>query len=242
MTGAALASGGVSSVTAYLNQKLHMTFNGEPFKPAEADGSELPALLYNDRTYLPVRAIAEKAGLYVDYDYDTAEVILRSGNQLLNRANLVLNYLKCCDFEQLAQVVSKGKGVVFSPYSYVEKDAVRFSAEQIRALDVTDEYLWGEYDGSGEPIDMNVEEYFSRFVYNQDFINAPLIGRDTYIQTGNTIADLSAEFPDGHFIEFNFPGIDPQYEGFDWTSLRLVFENEGGEWMLVGVVHDCWTV
>ena len=241
MTGAALAAGGVSNVTAYLSEKLHMTFNGAPFKPVEADGSELPALLYKDRTYLPVRAIAEKAGVYVDYDYDTAEVILRSENQLLNRANLVLHYLKYQDFGQLAQVISKDKGVVFSPYSYVESDAVKFSAEQISALGAADEFLWGAYDGSGEPIDMNVNDYFGRFVYDQDFINAPRIGKDTFIQTGNTVADLSTAFPDGHFVEFNFPGIDPQYEGFDWTSLRLVFEQTGDGWALVGVVHDCWT-
>ena len=28
---------------------------------------------------------------------------------------------------------------------------------------------------------------------------------------------------------------------FDWSALRLVFEQVDGRWLLVGVVHDQWT-
>jgi hypothetical protein len=28
----------------------------------------------------------------------------------------------------------------------------------------------------------------------------------------------------------------------DWESLRLVFQEEGGVWYLVGVIHDEWTI
>jgi hypothetical protein len=28
----------------------------------------------------------------------------------------------------------------------------------------------------------------------------------------------------------------------DWRSLRLVFEEQGGSWYLVGIVHDQWTI
>ncbi|MCL2352052.1 MAG: copper amine oxidase N-terminal domain-containing protein [Firmicutes bacterium] len=240
--GAAFAAGGAAAVTAYINGSLRMTYNGAEFKPAEADGSGLPALIYNDRTYLPARALAEKAGVYVGYDSASSEVILKSENELLDRANLVLHYLKYRDFVQLSAVVSRGRGVTFSPYAFVEDGAVTLTADKVKALDTAGKYTWGAYDGSGNPIELCVGDYFDRFVYDRDFIQAPKIGTDTFIQTGNTISNLDEAFPDTRFVEYNFPGDNPDYGGADWASLRLVFEKTGGEWLIVGVVHDCWTI
>ena len=97
-------------------------------------------------------------------------------------------------------------------------------------------------DGSGDPIDLNVGDYIDRFAYRNDYIKAPKIGVNAIIQTGNTISNLNMAFPGASFVEYNFPGFDQQYEGFDWSGLRLVFEMDGGQWMLVGVVNDCWTI
>jgi hypothetical protein len=90
--GIVYAAGGSAAITACVNNALHITYNGGAFEPAEADGSEIPPILYNGRTYLPVRAVAERSGIYVDYDDKTSEVILKSENELLNRANLALHY------------------------------------------------------------------------------------------------------------------------------------------------------
>ena len=163
-------------------------------------------------------------------------------NELPNRANLVLNCLKHRDFEQLALLTHKDKGVVFSPYAFVEKGAVKLTAARLKALKFADEFTWGVFDGSGEPMNLSVEDYFNRFVYDHDFAQAPLIGVDELIKTGNTISNLDEAFPGARFVEHNFPGFDPEFEGMDWASLRLVFEKVGEEWMLVGVVHDCWTI
>ena len=38
-----------------------------------------------------------------------------------------------------------------------------------------------------------------------------------------------------------FPGFDPQYEGMDWSSLRLVIEKYNSEWRLVDLIHGEWT-
>jgi hypothetical protein len=37
-------------------------------------------------------------------------------------------------------------------------------------------------------------------------------------------------------------GFDPEYEGMDWRSLRLVFEKKNDIWYLVGIIHDQWTI
>jgi len=161
---------------------------------------------------------------------------------LLDRAYAVVHDLGAHDFTHLAGLVHPDRGVTFSPYAFVEPDAVTFSAAKLKTLALGDTFVWGAYDGSGDPIDLSVADYFDKFVLNQDFSQAPLIGIDHLVQTGNTLINLSDAFPGAHFVEFNFPGSDPAYDGMDWASLRLVFEQVDGAWMLVGVVGDRWTV
>ena len=43
-------------------------------------------------------------------------------------------------------------------------------------------------------------------------------------------------------MEYHFPGIDPKFEGMDWRSLRLVFEQKNCTWYLVGIIHAQWTI
>lgn len=40
----------------------------------------------------------------------------------------------------------------------------------------------------------------------------------------------------------SFSGLDEQMAGYDWCSLKLVFECYQGDWYLVGLVHSEWTV
>ena len=162
-------------------------------------------------------------------------------DELLNRADIVLRCLKQRDFKQLALFVHK-KGVTFSPYAFVDKQAVKFTADQLKVLKLKDKFMWGHYDGSGDSIDLSVEDYFKKFVFNQDFTQAQHIGIDKIVKKGNTIPNIDKVFPKAHFVEYHFPGIDPKYEGIDWTSLRLLFEEAEGQMMLVGVVHDAWTI
>ena len=162
--------------------------------------------------------------------------------RLLRRALSALEALRDRDFEGLSAMAA-ADGVVFSPYAYVEESAVKLDAAQLAALNVEDTFMWGIYDGSGDPIDLTVAEYFDRFVYEKDYMNeTTLIGIDTLVQTGNTLINLEEAFPNARFIEFAVPGTHPDYGGIDWGSLRLVFQIEDGEFMLAGVVHDQWTV
>lgn len=43
-------------------------------------------------------------------------------------------------------------------------------------------------------------------------------------------------------VEYYFSGFDPEYEGIDWRSLRLVFEQYEGSWKLVGIINNQWTI
>ena len=62
--------------TAILNKNIKFTVNGEAFVPIETDGSICYPLTYKDRTYIPARFIAEKAGLSVEWVGETKTIKL----------------------------------------------------------------------------------------------------------------------------------------------------------------------
>lgn len=167
-----------------------------------------------------------------------------SSNPLLQTAIEVMELIKERDLAALASRVHPDKGVRFSPYTFVETNKdLRFSPSEIPGLLQSSQiHTWGAYDGSGNPIELTFSDYYDRFVYDQDFANPHLIGNNVPVGTGNTINNISEAYPDGRFVEFHFTGIDPRYEGMDWRSLSLVFEEKDDTWYLVGIVHNEWTI
>jgi hypothetical protein len=65
---------------------------------------------------------------------------------------------------------------------------------------------------------MTFNDYFARFVYDQDYAAADEV------------------------IEFHFTGFDPQFEGMDWKSLRIVLVKKEDQWFVAGIIHDEWTI
>jgi len=163
---------------------------------------------------------------------------------LLHTALDVVVIIKNKEMNELSSYVHPTKGVRFSPYDFIDlpSDQV-FTADQIPNLMTdTQVYTWGSYDGSGEPIELSFSDYYKQFVYDEDFANPNLIGNNVSIGKGNTLNNIEDAYPIGEFVEFHFTGIDTQYEGIDWRSLKLVFEEVNGTWYLAGIVHGQWTV
>lgn len=163
---------------------------------------------------------------------------------ILKQAKVVVLALKEKNLEKIAALTHPDKGIRFSPYGTIqEKDDKVFSRAQIPGLfSDPSVVLWGYYDGSGEPIMKTFAEYFAEFVVDVDFAAAPKISFDERLGQGNTLNNISDAYPNAHVVEFHFPGFDPQYEGMDWKSLRLVFEVVNDQWFLVGVIHVQWTI
>ena len=84
--------------------------------------------------------------------------------------------------------------------------------------------------------------YYKEFVYNQDFLQASIIGNNYPLGEGNVTDNVSLAYPEGKFIEYHFPSFDPKFEGMDWESLRLIFEEMDNHWYLVGISHGQWTI
>lgn len=155
----------------------------------------------------------------------------------------VLAAFKDKDMQTLSRYVHPEKGVRFSPYTYVEVDKdIVITSEEIKTLpDNGKVYAWGYYDGIGDPIELTFEEYLAEFIYDYDFLNADEVIYDRQYDRGNTISNVFEVYEGSHILEYYYKGT-PEYDGMDWRSIKLVFEEKDGTWYLVGVVHDQWTI
>ena len=177
---------------------------------------------------------------------DTAEPSFSSSDNfpLLNAARTVVRALRQQDYNTLAAFVHPDLGVTFTPYSTVDPESdLSFPREQIMNLEQdTTRYIWGSVDGRGSPIEMTMEEYFARYVFNSDYSQAPQIGVDQILMRGNALENLEEAYPQGRFVDFCFPQLDEANEGLDWCSLKMVFAPGESGWGLVGLIHSQWTI
>ena len=188
--------------------------------------------------------VKEQEDIIKELEGDSNQSPAVTSNNLIVFAMDVLDSIKSNDMNTLSTFVHPTKGLRFTPYENIDlqNDKVFMVAQVAGLANDTQIYTWGSYDGSGDPIDLNFNDYYNLYIYNEDFINPHIIGNNMTIGTGNMINNIATEYPNGQFIEFHFTGFDPQYEGIDWTSLRLVFEDVGGTPYLVGIVHGQWTI
>ena len=101
----------VENVQASLARDIGIRWNGEPFTPRERDGTVVHPIVYNGRTYLPVRYISERAGLDVawseaeravhiaDDDYDIPDSVSAGTiiNQIKDRTGTRVDYVQIHD-------------------------------------------------------------------------------------------------------------------------------------------------
>lgn len=160
-------------------------------------------------------------------------------------ATTVMRILKNKDMKQLAAWVHPEKGLRFTPYAYVDtKTDLVFSRAEVENLrNDSAKRIWRTFAGSGDLIELTFAEYYKKFVYDADFIKKAEITVNTEHGEGTTISNINEVYPKEQydFVEYYIAGIDPSVEGMDWRSLRLVFENMGGDHALVGIIHDQWT-
>lgn len=163
---------------------------------------------------------------------------------LLAATEEILKVIKDNDYQKLATYFHPKAGVRFSPYGYIDTAShVHFTAaEFIAQLEEDQPILWGSYDGTGQDIQMSLENYFGKFVYEVDFLNAEQVSVNEILGTGNSLINIDQVYPKSDFTESYFSGFEEKYGGMDWRSLRLVFRMSGDEPLLVGVVHDQWTI
>ncbi len=163
--------------------------------------------------------------------------------ELAVMGQLVTSALQTADYSLLKDLIHPQLCLRFAPYQYLRETDQVFCPEELMAAQESDAVrVWGNYDGSGEPIQLTFQAYHERFVYDKDFFQPEVVGFDQEVSQGNSINNIPDIYPDGIMVEYYFPGFDPQYGGMDWRSLRLVFVSLEGRWYLAAVVHGEWTI
>ncbi len=172
----------------------------------------------------------------------TPQASQSSPQVILDEAYIITRALADKEMSVLAEYVSPQRGLRFSPYAAVRDNDLVFSADSLAGLMAdTTTYLWGAYDGSGAPIDLQFSDYYAKFIYDEDYANAPQVSLNYRMGVSTTLDNSAEYYPGAMVVEFHFPGLDAGQAGMDWRSLRLVFVQEGSDWYLASIIHDNWT-
>ena len=164
-------------------------------------------------------------------------------NELINLGYQTLIALKTNNLEEIRALIHPALCLRLSPYPYLAESNLSICPDELdRIMSSERVYTWGNYDGTGDPIQMTFTEYYQDFIYDSDYFQAPMVGLNVEISTGNSINNIPEVFPDGRMIEYYFPGFDPMFGGMDWRSLRLVFVKVGEIWYLGAIIHGEWTI
>ena len=162
---------------------------------------------------------------------------------VLDQAFGVIQAIKNKDLVSLSRFVQPQIGLRFSPYAAVQDTHQVFTVDNLAGLssDLT-VYSWGAYSGTGASIELTFADYYTKFIYDADFANAPQEALNHRLGVSTTLDNTAQYYPGGMVVEFYFPGFDPNLNGMDWRSLRLVFVQQGNTWYLAAIIHDQWTI
>ena len=157
-----------------------------------------------------------------------------------------MTLLKNKNYLAFANYIHPVEGIRFSPYGFVDTvHDIKLSKQKFiiqAGKSEQDMIVWGEFDGTGDPIRMTLNNYMQRFVYDVDFVKPEKRKVNEFIGQGNSLNNLLSVYENCHFTESHFSGFEKKYEGMDWKSLRLIFKQRKNEFLLVGIVHDEWTI
>lgn len=227
------------------NNNNNTTTNDENLTPTQADPiTDIPTQDEDSKENI-IDKINEAIDDINDKESDKPLSPPEAKRIIQTTSDQVITALKNKDMDTLSQFIDPEDGVRFTLYSYVdtEQDLV-FDRKGIQNF-LTDEqtYLWGYYDGSGEAVELTPSEYYDKFIYDQDFANADDVSYNETLSGGTTLNNQSEVYGDDAIIvEYYFQGFEPEYEGLDWESLTLVFEEEEDTWYLVAIISNRMTI
>ena len=191
------------------------------------------------RSVIPPRS----AALLFSQLSDTAADTAQEGDRF-SLVHCALNTLGCIeqkDYSALASFIHPERGVTFTPAATVDPSTnLTFTAEElVQAADSDKTYVWGTSSSTSTPINLTVADYFASYVWDRDYAASLRISVDTPQVSGNALDNTLESYSNCHYVEFYNTASDGPSE---WSTLRLVFQWENGQWYLVGIVHSAWNL
>lgn len=170
--------------------------------------------------------------------------VAASTQSLWDIGHEVMSLIKDKDMAGLSAYVHPTKGLSFTPYVHINStfDQVFTPQEVANLPGDTAEYDWGYYYGRpGETkIMLDFNDYYDEFIYDEDFLNANIIGVNAVVSYGVMIDNIFDEYPDAEYLEFYIITAQDNNNIY-WRSLKVAFEEVGGEYKLMGIIHGQWT-
>lgn len=156
----------------------------------------------------------------------------------------IIRAIKTKNYKRFASFIHPQTGVRFSPYAYIDivNDKVLSSDQFLQLLNQNKQINWNSsFESETNPEYLTVKEYFEKFVYDVDFLNADLKSINQYHSQGTDLNNIAEVYTEHTVVEFLFPGFEKKYEGLDFRALRLVFKVQNNKPQLTGIIHDQWT-
>ncbi len=171
------------------------------------------------------------------------EIIKEDSTTLEQFTDQLIDVLSNNNLTEFAQYFHPEKGTYFSPYTFLDTMGVNYKTDEfITDLNQNKVILWGRYDGSGDPIELTIKDYFKQFVYPVDFKTLTTRKNiNSKLAFSNTLNNIKSIFPDAQYVEYYYKGSG-NYDGMDWSSLIFYIEKYQGNFYLVAVVHNEWTI
>ena len=146
--------------------------------------------------------------------------------------------------DAIAALIHPVAGVRFSLYNQIKVSSdKKFSPAQIiQYFNSRVKFTWGVQDGSGEKIVMPMKQFIAQEFADHDFSSAPEISYDVFVNRGNAISSVEGFYPNAHVVEFYFPGFIEKYAEMDWRAMQVVMQEFEGQWYVIGVVSNRWTI
>ena len=163
--------------------------------------------------------------------------------QIAQQAQDIKQALLNKNYQAIIPHIHPVKGVRFSMYAYVQPDSDKVFNRQQFAQYLKEsrvKFTWGEKDGTGDIYITTLPDYLGTWVAD-DLNKAESVSYDQFQGSGNSLNNLKEKYPNADFVEFYSEGTE-QYSGMDWRALRLVFEAYQGQYYLVAIVNDQWTI
>lgn len=166
---------------------------------------------------------------------------LNEAEQLKVLNDKIIQTLKSKNYSQFSEYIHPEKGVRFSMYAYLNPENKTFSkADFEKYINTNVKFTWGSKDGTGEPLILPIKDYLAKWVFKRDFTSS-IYTFNKFQGHGNSLNNLREIYPKQNFTENYIPGTE-KYSDMDWNSLRFVFEEHQGNYYLIAVVNDEWTI
>lgn len=162
---------------------------------------------------------------------------------LLDAAEAVRQALLSEDGPELLERFVPPEGITFSSDAYVLPESeLRSKVRGQELLTAGDQpRIWGYQDGVGTAIVDTIDGWVGGYRRSAALLEPDVVGVDERLGWSNTLDNLSDVFSAAHVVEFHREGRG-QMVDFNWSSVRLAFEERPSGWVVVAITADSWTI